>query len=476
VEAGPRYTATAYVRVQGSGFRIQGPEVGGQGSGVRDRESANSPHPSPLPKGEGTRQDSPHPSPLPKGEGTRQDSPHPNPLPKGEGTRQDSPHPNPLPKGEGTRQDSPHPNPLPKGEGTRQDIPHTNPLPREEGTIVFTQSGDDSKGIAELANAQAERYVSERRAEWRKSCEVVCGQARSRAEAARQAHVAEAARLDAFEQQIRETEAMGTVAGLPGSAENTVGANRATRSPAASKARSPAMIDNPQWLELQRQIAALDKRRERLLVDRTPLHPAVQAVDDKIADLRSELAVTPRQVPDPKAVAAPEEKENPSAEAARKSMAAAAEKNRRKKAELVAAVETARRVRTEAELSERRAEQQLRAVPQLDIRHAEVVENLVPVDWGWRRMFWTSISAGIFMAFGAGAMLWGRSIESPVLSIAEVQAALGEPIVGIIPAKDPLPAYAAVCRQKRMRRVAILLGVMLILICPAVAIWGVMGI
>jgi hypothetical protein len=343
--------------------------------------------------------------------------------------------------------------------------------------MVFTQSGDDSKGIAELANAQAERYVSERRAEWRKTCEAVCRQARSRAEAARQAHVTEAARLDAFEQQIRETEAMGAAAGLPGRAENTVGqANRATQSPAASKARTPAMIDNSQWLELQQKIAELGRRRERLLVDRTPLHPAVQAVDDKIADLRSELAVTPRQIPDPKAVAAPEEKENPSAEAARKSLAAAAEKNRRKQAELAAAVETARRVRTEAELTERRAEQQLRAVPQLDIRHAEVVENLLPVDWGWRRMFWTSIAAGIFMAFGAGAMLWGHSIESPVMSIAEVQAALGEPIVGIIPAKDPLPAYAAVCRQKRMRRAAILLGVMLMILCPAVAIWGVLGI
>ena len=43
-------------------------------------------------------------------------SPHPNPLPAGEGSLA-SPHPNPLPAGEGTLA-SPHPNPLPAGEGT----------------------------------------------------------------------------------------------------------------------------------------------------------------------------------------------------------------------------------------------------------------------------------------------------------------------------------------------------------------------
>ncbi len=63
---------------------------------------AKSPHPSPLPKGEG-RSESP-PSPLPKREG-RSDSP-PSPLPKREG-RSESP-PSPLPKGEG-KEDAPSP-------------------------------------------------------------------------------------------------------------------------------------------------------------------------------------------------------------------------------------------------------------------------------------------------------------------------------------------------------------------------------
>jgi len=89
-----------------------------------DLKEAHSPHPNPLPKGEGT-DSSPHPNPLPKGEGAVAS---PRPLAgEGPGVRasgdvhsahtSDSPHPNPLPKGEGT-DSSPHPDPLPKGEGT----------------------------------------------------------------------------------------------------------------------------------------------------------------------------------------------------------------------------------------------------------------------------------------------------------------------------------------------------------------------
>jgi glycosyltransferase involved in cell wall biosynthesis/GT2 family glycosyltransferase len=69
----------------------------------------------------------------------REESPHPNPLPEGEGTN--SPHPNPLPKGEGT--DGPHPGPLPVGEGTRKIVflsPHCLADPTS-GAAVATAQG-----------------------------------------------------------------------------------------------------------------------------------------------------------------------------------------------------------------------------------------------------------------------------------------------------------------------------------------------
>jgi uncharacterized protein YfaS (alpha-2-macroglobulin family) len=66
------------------------------------RMDKNSPHPNPLPKGEGTSS-----STLPKGEGTSSST-----LPKGEGTSSST-----LPKGEGSNSST-----LPKGEGTKNPV------------------------------------------------------------------------------------------------------------------------------------------------------------------------------------------------------------------------------------------------------------------------------------------------------------------------------------------------------------------
>jgi putative acetyltransferase len=57
------------------------------------------------------------PTPLPKGEGTRDAPSPPTPLPKGEGTRDAPSPPAPLPKDEGTRDAPSPPAALPKGEG-----------------------------------------------------------------------------------------------------------------------------------------------------------------------------------------------------------------------------------------------------------------------------------------------------------------------------------------------------------------------
>ena len=58
------------------------------------------------------------------------------------------------------------------------------------------------------------------------------------------------------------------------------------------------MIDNPLWLDLQRQVADLERRRDQLLVDRTPLHPSVQEIEGRLAEVKEQFAATPRQIPD----------------------------------------------------------------------------------------------------------------------------------------------------------------------------------
>ena len=73
----------------------------------------------------------------------------------------------------------------------------------------------------------------------------------------------------------------------------------------------PAMVDNPVWLDLQRQVSGLEARRDQLLIDRTPLHPAVQEIDRRLAEAKEQLATTAHQIPDNRASSAGEVVEAP---------------------------------------------------------------------------------------------------------------------------------------------------------------------
>jgi hypothetical protein len=116
------------------------------------------------------------------------------------------------------------------------------------------------------------------------------------------------------------------------------------------------------------------------------------------------------------------------------------------------------------------------AGPGLAVESAQVVRNQSQVDYGWWRLLCTALGAGVVMVFGAGLLALGVGMESPEVRVAEVQADLGEPLIGIIPADDPASAAAKVIRQRRLRRTAIMIGLLLIAACPFVAVWGVLGI
>ncbi|HLA84586.1 MAG TPA: hypothetical protein VJL29_07310 [Thermoguttaceae bacterium] len=52
---------------------------------------------------------------------------------------------------------------------------------------------------------------------------------------------------------------------------------------------------NPDYVALRRQLDHARARREQLLVDRTPMHPMVQAADEEIVDLERRLAAIPHE-------------------------------------------------------------------------------------------------------------------------------------------------------------------------------------
>jgi len=58
--------------------------------------------------------------------------------------------------------------------------------------------------------------------------------------------------------------------------------NRPLPPPPPPKPQPTTTADNPEWTALEHQLGELRQRRTGLLVDRTPLHPAVQAVEAQL--------------------------------------------------------------------------------------------------------------------------------------------------------------------------------------------------
>ena len=119
--------------------------------------------------------------------------------------------------------------------------------------------------------------------------------------------------------------------------------------------------------------------------------------------------------------------------------------------------------------------QELAAPPQFVFEQPEPVQNPPQVDYGWRRLLWTTFASSLLMVFGIASVSLGAGIDPPVASIDEVEDDLDEPVLGILPFDGPAPDTTAIHRQAQLRRAAITCGVVLILACPVVATWGIMG-
>ena len=201
------------------------------------------------------------------------------------------------------------------------------------------------------------------------------------------------------------------------------------------------MIDNPLRLEAQRKIADLERRREQLLVDRTPLHPAVQEVEGRLADAKAQLAAIPRKIADEhvKTTDAPAIVPPPMDEPA-------VQENRRKLDELTATLKN-RPWRARRRSVRERGLTTAAAAPQFIVEYAEVVQNPAPVDYGWRRLIWTTFAASILMVCGIASISLGAGIKPPVATVDEVEADLGQPVIGTLPTEDAAPDIAAIHRQ-----------------------------
>ena len=234
------------------------------------------------------------------------------------------------------------------------------------------------------------------------------------------------------------------------------------------------MIDNPKWLDLNRRLGDLQQRRDALLVDRTPAHPAVEDVAVRIRDLQQQIAAIPRQV----ASTVSAKHETSAAPSPAKNTQATAESTARggieKLSELEAAARRSLLVRQQAEAAEKQAIRDgQESGPQYTVVYAQIAEQAPLADADWQRLMYATLAAGVLMAFGAGFLTAGAYIHPPVADASEVQTAAGVPVIATIPATSQLPNPAWLSRrQNRLRRVLLAAGLLLMAACPAAALWG----
>jgi hypothetical protein len=328
---------------------------------------------------------------------------------------------------------------------------------QSDARIPIAAVDDDPRRAEAAANAQADDYVKDRRAEWLRRTQRACYEARQAVEQARRDHAQNEDRLAAFRLQ------MAGASAKPPAAD-----------PRPANASSPVMIDNPRWLDLNHQLDGLQRRRTSLLIDRTPAHPAVEDVAVQIKGLQQKIASIPRQIPAPAMRQTPATPLLKNAPMANDSIA---NQDTEKLSALKAAVETTRLAYQQAGAAEKQAREAQKATPQYTVVYAQIAALSPTPDYGWLRLMYTTLAAGMLMAFGAGLLSAGAHIQPPVASVAEVLAAAGAPVMAMIPATGPLPnPFWLSRRQKRVRRTLLAAGLLLMLACPAAAVWGLSGI
>lgn len=315
--------------------------------------------------------------------------------------------------------------------------------------VPFASTDADPQRAREAADAMAELYVSDRQKEWRGRTDQSLAEARRWVEEAGEKHRQSIAQLEAFKQKRHEA---------------AVGENNAV-----AKFPRQNTITNPQWLKLEQESTQLIKQRDDLLATRTEQHPAVIEVSDKLVEIERQMAAIPRDIPFSDEAA---EQDVSMSETGEKTDQDASKKLQA----LTAAVSEAEESLREAELAAKDAEERLDSTPRYSVEYAGVVENPPAFDYGWRRLMWTTLAAGLMMAFGAGTFSFGAGVEPPVGSALEVKRATGKSVVGTIPSENAAADQAEIHRQTNLQRTAITIGLLLILVCPVVAVWGVLGI
>ena len=181
----------------------------------------------------------------------------------------------------------------------------------------------------------------------------------------------------------------------------------------------PATVENPRWTEICHRLADLEERKRTLLLQRTPLHPSVQEIDMRINDVQREMASLPPKITQEPAGVSPRSSVPPEAPAA---------------AEVQAAQQAAEQLKHDlhqAQSLERAALAARGEELRIDLLAAE---PLPPPPHAGTAFLGKALATATTAVLGLGMVSFGASLEPALSSVAELQALLPAPVVGVISA------------------------------------------
>ena len=345
-----------------------------------------------------------------------------------------------------------------------------------ESEIHLSYVGSDPGRVVDLINVLARQVAEEERAAFTASTVQAWHQARQNTEQARRKLSVARTNLESFlaahfEEHRQLAEAI-----------ESAGRQWSPMPQAAGSAAAARKIDNSEWVDLDRSRRELLRLRDELLVTRMPQHPTVVELDSKIAELEESLARVPREIPDeadPPVIAHPmigaPPMQPPTEAAALEEPSAALGRvlpaqgglghglSAQKYFELAAAVEAAKQSHERLAEAEQQAAERCLAAPGIELHLAQQPEATELCDKGSAQLLLVALAAGLAFAAGAGMLATGLAAEPPLETVAQAQAALPVPIVGLVPLEDD-GSGEAVPRQFPDRALA-LWGMVLMAVC-----------
>jgi hypothetical protein len=335
-------------------------------------------------------------------------------------------------------------------------------LPGQRGrlavAVVYCGPSNPQQAV-QLVNVLADQYVTSRRQQVRRSGQSACREAQEAARRA-EARAAEAeSRLLAFLDRHfnglnRRASELARYEAAAARQQNR------QEGPAAEAARpQPEVRTNARWLEVHRELVGLIHLRENLLAERTTEHPAVRDAEMQIQRLQTELESIPQHVLEPEPGTEPRHGSGPQSSQAAEGVPLDGDRSRRRPAasepggsekpdplpadQLLAAVarfaelqQTFLKTRGEYHRlveAERQAREQLREPSGIEVRWAE--EAVVAAPGGNRtQTLMLSLTTAVAATIGLGLIGAGTAAPLVLKTTAELEDAVGVPVVGTLPA------------------------------------------